>query len=107
LAARLASLSERVPGVEEIADLRLDVRAVVDVILMLPERDREVLLLAAWERLSTAEIASVLGCSENAAALRLHRARRRLVELHRKGMGSIDQHGEWLQLRRRQKGGPG
>lgn len=40
--------------------------------------DREVLRLAAWEQLGPAEIAVVLGCSANAAALRLSRARRRL-----------------------------
>jgi RNA polymerase sigma-70 factor, ECF subfamily len=42
--------------------------------------DQEVLRLAAWENLSHAQIGTVLGCSENAAALRLHRARRRLRE---------------------------
>jgi RNA polymerase sigma factor (sigma-70 family) len=41
--------------------------------------DREVLGLASWEGLSTAELATVLGCSPNAAKIRLHRARRRLV----------------------------
>jgi RNA polymerase sigma factor (sigma-70 family) len=42
--------------------------------------DREVLRLAAWEELQPAEIAAVLGCSANAAAVRLHRARQRLAE---------------------------
>jgi RNA polymerase sigma-70 factor, ECF subfamily len=46
----------------------------------LPTSDQEVLRLAAWENLSHAQIGTVLGCSENAAALRLHRARRRLRE---------------------------
>jgi RNA polymerase sigma factor (sigma-70 family) len=40
--------------------------------------DREVLRLAAWEGLGPREIGAVLGCSPNAAAIRLHRARRRL-----------------------------
>lgn len=40
--------------------------------------DQEVLRLAAWEQLGAAEIALVLGCNTNAAALRLSRARRRL-----------------------------
>lgn len=44
----------------------------------LPPGDQEVLRLAAWEQLTTAEIAMVLDCSPNAAALRLSRARRRL-----------------------------
>lgn len=41
-------------------------------------RDREVLLLTAWEGLGPAETAIVLGCSKGAAAVRLHRARKRL-----------------------------
>ena len=40
-------------------------------------RDREVLLLAEWEGLSPAQIATVLGCSTVTARGRLHRARRR------------------------------
>ena len=41
--------------------------------------DREILLLSGWERLSIREIAVVQGCSENAATLRLRRARERLT----------------------------
>ena len=37
---------------------------------------QEILRLAAWEGLSTADIAVTLGCTPNAAALRLSRARR-------------------------------
>jgi RNA polymerase sigma factor (sigma-70 family) len=40
--------------------------------------DRELLALAAWEELDAGQIAVVLGCSRNAARIRLHRARRRL-----------------------------
>jgi RNA polymerase sigma factor (sigma-70 family) len=40
--------------------------------------DQEVLRLAAWEDLGTAEIAQVLGCSANTAAARLSRAEKRL-----------------------------
>jgi len=47
--------------------------------------DREVLRLAAWEELRPAEIAAVLGCSPNAAAVRLHRARQRLAEEMQRG----------------------
>ncbi|HEU5006591.1 MAG TPA: RNA polymerase sigma factor [Jatrophihabitantaceae bacterium] len=53
----------------------LRVRAALD---SLSERDREVLRLSAWEQLPTADAASVLGCSESAYKVRLHRARRRL-----------------------------
>lgn len=44
----------------------------------LSPNDRELLALAGWEGLSPGEIAVVLGCSHNAARIRLHRARRRL-----------------------------
>ena len=44
----------------------------------LDERDREVLLLTAWERLSRDDIAAVLGCTRANVAVRLLRARRRL-----------------------------
>jgi RNA polymerase sigma factor (sigma-70 family) len=46
----------------------------------LPDRDREALLLVAWEDLSTAQAAQVMGCSATAMRVRLHRARRRLAD---------------------------
>src|SRR5262249_61963443 len=47
----------------------------------LPPADQELLALAAWERLTTGQIAAVLGCSPNAVRIRRHRARRRLTAL--------------------------
>lgn len=47
----------------------------------LSEAEREVLRLVAWEGLSRAEAAAVLGCSVAACKVRLHRARRRLRAL--------------------------
>lgn len=44
----------------------------------LREGDREVLLLAAWEELSNDQIAAVIGCSTEAAAQRIHRAKQKL-----------------------------
>ena len=44
----------------------------------LSERDREVLRLVAWEGLSLAEAAVVLGCTGVACRVRFHRAKRRL-----------------------------
>jgi RNA polymerase sigma-70 factor, ECF subfamily len=41
------------------------------------ERDREALLLHAWDGLDHAEAGTVMGCSAAAFAVRLHRARRR------------------------------
>jgi RNA polymerase sigma factor (sigma-70 family) len=55
----------------------------------LPESQRDLLGLVAWEGLSTGELAAVLRCSENAAKIRLHRARRALRrELDRGGRPS-------------------
>jgi RNA polymerase sigma-70 factor (ECF subfamily) len=47
----------------------------------LPEQDRELLSLVAWEELDTAQIATVLGVSRNAVRIRLHRARKRFAKL--------------------------
>ena len=47
----------------------------------LPDADRELLRLWAWEQLTPAEIALVLGISPNAASIRLHRAKRKLKEV--------------------------
>lgn len=43
--------------------------------------DREVLSLVAWEELSVAEAARVIGCPAAVFSVRLHRARGRLVRL--------------------------
>ncbi len=45
----------------------------------LSERDREVLRLVAWEGLSLADAATVLGCSAVACRVRYHRAKSRLA----------------------------
>lgn len=56
-----------------------EVARVAAAFARLGAHDREVLTLAAWEGLNAGEIATVLGCSRNAARIRLHRARRRLA----------------------------
>jgi RNA polymerase sigma factor (sigma-70 family) len=85
---RLAALLARLPveriDPEVLAARRADTDLVIGSLLSLGEHDREILLLVAWERLSNQEIGAVLGCSENAVALRLHRARKRLTEVCRK-----------------------
>ncbi|MBB3042125.1 sigma-70 family RNA polymerase sigma factor [Nocardioides soli] len=51
--------------------------------------DAELLRLWAWEQLTPAEIATVLGVSANAASIRLHRARERLrAQLRKTGASS-------------------
>ena len=57
-----------------------DPAGVLSALAGLRPEDGEVLRLAAWEGLDPREMGLVLGCSPNAAAIRLHRARRRLEE---------------------------
>jgi RNA polymerase sigma-70 factor, ECF subfamily len=52
--------------------------ALVAALNALADRDREVLLLIAWEGLTAREAAAVVGVSPAAVYVRLHRARRRL-----------------------------
>jgi RNA polymerase sigma-70 factor (ECF subfamily) len=52
--------------------------AVRAAIAGLRPRDREVLMLVMWEQLTHQQAAQVLGCSANAVAIRLHRARTRV-----------------------------
>src|SRR6185369_4166270 len=61
-----------------------------DALNALPETDREVLRLWAWEQLAPREIAVVLDITPNAASIRLHRATQKLeTELaRRKDRGS-------------------
>jgi RNA polymerase sigma-70 factor (ECF subfamily) len=53
--------------------------AVAEAFRGLSDPDREVLMLAAWEGLSAARAARVVGCSVPAFHVRLHRARARLA----------------------------
>ncbi|MCF6191944.1 MAG: sigma-70 family RNA polymerase sigma factor [Candidatus Hydrothermae bacterium] len=51
------------------------------VLTRLRPEDREILLLREREGLPPRELATVLGCSPEAARVRLHRARRRFLEV--------------------------
>ncbi len=51
---------------------------VQDALTELSASDAEILRLAYWDDLTIGTIAQVLDCSESAAKVRLHRARRRL-----------------------------
>lgn len=64
--------------------VREEARAVVELLGRLKEGDAEILRLAAWEQLSSAQIASVLDISVDAAKQRLSRARGRLADLYQK-----------------------
>jgi len=52
---------------------------VIRALARLPERDRELLMLVAWEGLAPAQLARVLGIPRGTVNVRLHRARRRLA----------------------------
>jgi RNA polymerase sigma-70 factor (ECF subfamily) len=55
--------------------------ALEEALRALPDADRELLRLWAWEQLPPREIALALGISANAASIRLHRAKQKLKEL--------------------------
>ncbi len=59
-------------------DANLSARAALD---RLSPAEREAIELLAWEGLTPAEAATVLGCSRGAVAVRVHRARRHLRRL--------------------------
>src|SRR4051794_22330666 len=59
-------------------------RLVLDAAARLSETDADVLRLAAWEQLSMAGIAEVLGIAPNAVKQRLHRAKQHLGREYRK-----------------------
>jgi RNA polymerase sigma-70 factor (ECF subfamily) len=75
----------RVTPPSPIADqvvVRDEVRTVVRLLDDMRATDAEILRLAAWEGLSTAEIATVLDISPDAAKQRLSRARKRLSGMY-------------------------
>lgn len=84
LVARLGQMAREEADMADVITYRAAAGAVVRSLAHLRDDDREILLLASWEKLSTAEIAATIGCSPNAAAIRLHRARKRLTEVYRK-----------------------
>jgi RNA polymerase sigma factor (sigma-70 family) len=56
-------------------DSAAGVQALASAVRALPAAEREVLLLVAWEQLTPAEAAKVLGVPQGTARSRLHRAR--------------------------------
>ena len=89
LRERLGSIPAPSPGAGD--------RGVLCALSTLGERDREVLLLIAWEGLSQAEVAEVLAIRRTAVAMRLHRARQRLSE----ALAAEQEAGQgWMEARR-------
>jgi RNA polymerase sigma-70 factor (ECF subfamily) len=63
----------------DVADDVAERLAVLRAMAELPEDDREILILVAWQGLTPRDAAKVLGCSAAALRVRLHRARKRLT----------------------------
>jgi RNA polymerase sigma factor (sigma-70 family) len=61
------------------ADAIVGVAALQAALGTLTDLDQEILRLVGWEELTVSEAAQVLGCTRAAAAVRLHRARQRLL----------------------------
>ncbi len=84
VARRQLAIAERVAaepaGPSEAAGAPTRSHRLLDALAELSEREREVLMLSAWEELSSSDAADALGCSATAYRIRLHRARRRLRE---------------------------
>jgi RNA polymerase sigma-70 factor (ECF subfamily) len=80
-ARRQLAIAERfAAGLPEVSETTFGSPRVLEALSALSETEREVLLLTAWEELSGADAAKVLGCSATAYRIRLHRARKRLRE---------------------------
>lgn len=78
---RQQAIAQRVAaGLPEAPETPLGAPRVLETLASLSEAEREVLILSAWEELSSSEAARVLGCSATAYRIRLHRARKRLRE---------------------------
>jgi RNA polymerase sigma factor (sigma-70 family) len=62
-------------GIDDRLDSAGRARAVASAVRALPAAEREMLLLVAWEQLTPAEAAKILGIPQGTARSRLHRAR--------------------------------
>ncbi|MEZ5079867.1 MAG: sigma-70 family RNA polymerase sigma factor [Thermoleophilia bacterium] len=77
---RRAALTEQI-ATTVARDGSVESLGLADAIRDLSDRDAEALLLVAWDGLSHAEAARVVGCTTATFTVRVHRARRRLAAL--------------------------
>lgn len=73
---------EASPAAEDVALADLSLR---EALSALPDKEREALTLTAWEGLGPEELAIALGVTVNAAAIRLSKAKAKLLELLAEG----------------------
>lgn len=76
-AGRLARLAAGPPPADPATEYA-ERSAFTEALDRLPDGERELLRLVVWEELDLRTAAAVAGCTPGAAAVRLHRARRRL-----------------------------
>lgn len=81
---RRRALMERLRGLApeampDAAERHAETQAVREALLRMSRRDREAIALTAWDGLTPAQAAVVVGCSAGAFSNRLHRARARLA----------------------------
>lgn len=81
-AGRLAGLAAGPPQLDPAAEYA-ERQPIAEALAQLPHGERELMRLVVWEQLDLRSAAAVVGCSPGAAAVRLHRARRRLRPLLR------------------------
>ncbi len=76
---RRASLRARIAAQPCPAPVTTGSSDVLSALARIPERDRELLLLVAWDGLAPVQAARALGISRVAVRVRLHRARKRFA----------------------------
>jgi RNA polymerase sigma-70 factor (ECF subfamily) len=81
----MASLGRHTEGLDEQAETRDTLKHALEI---LPEQDRELLLLKEVEGFSVQELAEILGLNVNTVKVRLFRARGRIMEVQRRRSGA-------------------
>lgn len=82
-------------------------RSVLAALARLRPHDQELLRLVTWENLPHRQVAAILGCSENAVAIRMLRARERLAAELAKGSARSGQKSDRGGPRQTGSGGEG
>lgn len=81
----IAALGRPTEGLDEQAETKDTLERVLEV---LPEQDRQLLLLKEVEGFSVQELAEILGLNVNTVKVRLFRARGRIMEAQRRRSGA-------------------
>ena len=82
----IATLGRSADGVDDQTETRDTLERVLEI---LPEQDRELLLLKEVEGFSVQELAEILGLNVNTVKVRLFRARGKIMEMQRRRGGTV------------------